>query len=145
MLRGTKTRLDIEKTSKLDLQRLMRIEARNCSRNTELQKSVFSSCNDYQRNCCGFVGLMFRRISFKSSCAKSRVKMRGFIRDRLLHQRSLALLVYIMNSTRLNHNFIDVSVFTDCYTNILLDKYAPAKSRFVTIRPAAPWYSYHIR
>ena len=68
--------------------------------------------------------------------------MRGFIRDRLLHQCSLALSVSIMNSTRLNHNFTDVSVFTDCYTNTLLDKYAPAKSRVVTIRPAAPWYSY---
>ena len=71
--------------------------------------------------------------------------MRSFIRDRLLHQCSLPLSVYIMNSTRLNHNFTDVSVFTDSYTNTLLDKYAPAKSRFVTIRPAAPWYSYHIR
>ena len=53
-----------------------------------------------------------------------------------------------MNSTLLNHNFTDVSVFTDCYTNTLrslLDKYAPAKSRAVTIRPAAPWYSDHIR
>ena len=71
--------------------------------------------------------------------------MRGFIRNHILLQCSLALSVYSMNSTRLNHNFTDMSVFTDCYTNILLDKYAPAKSRVVTIRPAAPWYSYHIR
>ena len=41
MLRGTKTRLDIENTSKLDLQRLMRIKARNFSRNTELHKMSF--------------------------------------------------------------------------------------------------------
>lgn len=54
----------------------------------------------------------------------------------------------IMNSTLTNHNFTDVSVLTDCYTNTLrslLDKYAPAKSRIVTIRPATPWYSDHIR
>lgn len=47
----------------------------------------------------------------------------------------------IMNSKLMNHNFTDVSVFTDCYTNTLwslLDKYASAKSRVVTMRPAAP-------
>ena len=47
----------------------------------------------------------------------------------------------------MNHNFT-VSVLTDCYTNTLrslLDKYAPAKSRIVTIRPAAPSYSDPIR
>ena len=54
----------------------------------------------------------------------------------------------IMNSTLTNHNFTDVSVLTDCYTytvRSVLDKYAPAKSRIVTIRPATPWYSDHIR
>ena len=53
-----------------------------------------------------------------------------------------------MNSKLMNHNFTDVSVVTDCYTNTLwslLDKYASAKSRVVTMRPAAPWYSDHIR
>lgn len=53
-----------------------------------------------------------------------------------------------MNSTLTNHNFTDVTVLTDCYTNTLrslLDKYTPAKSRIVTIRPAKPWYSDHIR
>ena len=48
----------------------------------------------------------------------------------------------IMNSTLMNHNFTEVSVFTDCYTNTLrslLDKYAPAELRIVTIRPAASW------
>ena len=54
----------------------------------------------------------------------------------------------IVNSTLMNHNFTDVSVLTDCYTNTLrslLDKYAPAKSRIVTIRPVAPSYSDPIR
>ena len=54
----------------------------------------------------------------------------------------------MMSSTVLNHNFTDVSVFTDCYTNTLqslLDKYAPAKSRVITMRLAASWYSDHIR
>ena len=66
-----------------------------------------------------------------------------------LHSLDSNLLVQdIINSTLLNHNFTDVSVFTDCYTNTLqslLDKYALAKSRVVTIRPAAPMYSDHVR
>ena len=54
----------------------------------------------------------------------------------------------IMNSKLMNHNFTDVSVLTDCHPNTLwslLDKYASAKSRVVTMKTAAPWYSDHIR
>ena len=60
----------------------------------------------------------------------------------------MASIQDIMNSKLMNHNFTDVSVLIDCYPNTLwslLDKYASAKSRVVTMKTAAPWYSDHIR
>ena len=48
----------------------------------------------------------------------------------------------------MNHGLMDVQSLVNCYYETLrslLDKHAPEKSRIVTIRPAAPWYSDIIR
>ena len=50
----------------------------------------------------------------------------------------------ILKSTLMNHGLTDVKSLVNCYYKTLrslLDKHAPEKSRIMTIRPAAPWYS----
>jgi len=52
--------------------------------------------------------------------------------------------IHLMN----HQDFRDVSALSDCYDNTLrslLDQYAPAKKRIITVRPAAPWYYDNIK
>ena len=73
-----------------------------------------------------------RKVSYRKLCS---LDNELFIQD-------------IMKSTLMNHGLTDVQSLVNCYYKTLrslLDKHAPEKSRIVTIRPAAPWYSDIIR